>query len=105
MDVELGPGTGAKRAAHLLEIGGARQRREDREAGLKEAMALDERPEPLEVRFGPRRVDDEIAGHPVTVVPRDLDAADALLDRRILLQAVEPLVGGRLETEEDVEVL
>ena len=36
---------------HLVEIAGARQRRQDREAGLKQAVPLDELPQPLEVAF------------------------------------------------------
>ena len=38
-------------APHLVEIGRARQRREDREAGLEQLVALDERPQMLEVRL------------------------------------------------------
>ena len=37
-------------------------------------------------------------------MPRHLDPARGLIDGGILPQAVEPLVGRRLETEEDVEV-
>jgi hypothetical protein len=56
--------------AHLLEVRRAGQRRENREPRLKELVPLDESPEPLEIAFLPRRIDDEIAGHTVAETPR-----------------------------------
>ena len=59
--------SGARAAArpHLLEVGGAGQRRQDREARLEQLVALDERPQPLEVGLAPRRIDHEVAGDAV----------------------------------------
>ena len=65
MHVEVRPPAGPQRPPHLLEIRGARQRRQDREAGLKQLVPLDERPEALEVRLAPCRIDDEVAGDAV----------------------------------------
>ena len=99
--------TSAARAASAASPRSTRagQRRQDGEAGLEQLVPLDERPEPLEVGLGPRRVDDEVAGDAVAGRPRDLDAARGLVDRRVLRQPVEAFVGRRLEAEEDVEVL
>ena len=52
--VEVRPAARAQARAHLVEVGRARQRRQDREAGLKQLVPLDERPEVLEVALRAR---------------------------------------------------
>ena len=83
---------------------GARQRGEDREARLVDLEPFDERPEPLEVGDAPRRLDHEVARHAVAGAAGDVDARGRMVDRRVLDEPLEPLVGRRLEPEEDVEL-
>src|SRR5439155_23912997 len=73
------------------------------EPRLMKLVALDERPQALEVVLAPRRIDHEVAGHAVPEPPRHLDAEHGLVHRGILHEAAEPLVGSRFQAEEDVE--
>jgi hypothetical protein len=66
-------------------------------------MPFDEPPETLEIGLLPVRIDDEIAGHAVALLAGGFDGLDGSIDGGVLVQLLEPFVGGRFETEEDVE--
>ena len=66
-------------------------------------MTFDKCPQALEIALAPCRIDHEVAGHAVVQSPRHLDPERGLIDRRVLVEADEPLVGRRLKTEEDIE--
>ena len=73
---------------HLLEVGGAGQRREDRETGLECSWCRstnDHRP--LEIHVLPRRIDDEVSGDPVVRSARATSTPRAVsVDGRVLRQ-------------------
>ncbi len=105
MHVEMRPGTRLHPGSHVFEVRRAWQRRENREPRLEQLVALDERPQILEVRLAPFRVDHEVAGDAIRQRARNLHALSGVIDGRVLLQTVEPFVCRSLESEKDIEVL
>src|SRR6266550_4666795 len=102
--VEIGPAARAQSRPHLLEVGGARQRSQNGEAGLIQLVSLDEFPEIPEIVLVPRWIDHEVPGHPIPEASGHIDPVCRLIDRGVLHQPVEPGVGGGFEPKENVEL-
>ena len=67
-------------------------------------MSRHEVPKTLEVDLVPVRVNHEVSGDAVAELARNRDSIDGAIDRRVLGERGEPVVRGRLESEEDVEI-
>src|SRR6185295_10299194 len=105
MHVVLEPGLSVENRREALKQVRPRERREDRVARALEAVLRHEVPELPEPGLVPVRIDEEVAGDPVTERPRDPRGLDRRPDAGVLHDPGETLVGGGLEAEEDVEVL
>src|SRR5689334_5518487 len=105
MHVVLRPAYPSKLRTGLFEEVGARQRRQDREAGAAQVVLFDKSPQSLEIGLSPFGVNDELPGDAIAQRARDADCVERPSDGCVLDQAVEPFVTCRFETEKDVEIL
>src|SRR5438093_10305489 len=100
----MGPLARAQARTHFVEVRRARQRRQDGEPRLMQPVPIHKVPQPLEIRFLPGRVYYEISCDAVADPSRNLDCLFGLADGRVLDQSPQPVVAGRLEAEEDIEL-